>query len=45
MLFKFKRLEIPDGILTEPQIFEDKRGFFMGSYKESDFKDFGIGRE
>jgi len=42
MPFKFKRLKIPDVTLIKPQVFEDERGFFMESYKESDFKDFGI---
>jgi len=42
MPFKFKRLEIPDVILIEPQVFEDERGFFMESYKESEFRNFGI---
>ncbi len=45
MSFKFNRLEIPDVILIEPQVFEDERGFFMESYKESDFKGFGIDKK
>lgn len=42
MPFLFKRLSIPDLILIEPKIFKDKRGFFMESYRYSDFKAFGI---
>jgi dTDP-4-dehydrorhamnose 3,5-epimerase len=42
MPFDFKRLRIPDIILIEPVVFDDKRGFFLESYKHSDFKDFGI---
>jgi dTDP-4-dehydrorhamnose 3,5-epimerase len=42
MPFNFKRLEIPDVILIEPRIFPDERGFFMESYKYSDFAAFGI---
>lgn len=42
MPFSFKRLFIPDLILIEPKIFKDIRGFFMESYKYSDFKNFGI---
>ena len=42
MPFKFKRLEIPDVILVEPVVFKDERGFFMETYKESDFKNNGI---
>jgi len=42
MPFIFKRLEIPDVILIEPKIFEDGRGFFMETYKHSEFKKNGI---
>jgi dTDP-4-dehydrorhamnose 3,5-epimerase len=42
MPFKFKRLEIPDVILIEPAVFGDERGFFMETYKDKDFAEFGI---
>jgi dTDP-4-dehydrorhamnose 3,5-epimerase len=42
MPFQFMRLEIPDLILIEPQIFTDERGFFMEAYKHSEFAAFGI---
>ena len=42
MPFNFKRLAIPDVILIEPKVFPDERGFFMESYKYSDFAAFGI---
>lgn len=42
MPFSFKRLEIPDVVLIEPKVFRDDRGFFMESYKRSEFVDFGI---
>ena len=42
MPFEFKRLEIPDVILIKPKIFEDDRGFFMETYKKSDFERAGI---
>ncbi len=42
MPFKFTRLEIPDVILVEPVVFGDERGFFMETYKASDFKANGI---
>jgi len=42
MPFNFKRLEIPEIILIEPEIFEDGRGFFMEGYKHSDFAAAGI---
>ena len=42
MPFIFQRLEIPDVILIEPKIFGDPRGFFLETFKRSDFIDFGI---
>jgi dTDP-4-dehydrorhamnose 3,5-epimerase len=42
MPFTFTHLAIPDVILIEPAIFRDERGFFMESYKYSDFVAFGI---
>lgn len=42
MVFNFKRLEIPDIILITPELFEDKRGYFMEVYKKSEFERFGI---
>ncbi len=42
MGFKAKRLEIPDLILIEPEVFEDERGFFMEVYKRSEFEALGI---
>lgn len=42
MPFKFQRLEIPELILIKPVIFSDSRGFFMETYKFSDFAAFGI---
>lgn len=42
MPFKFARLAIPDVIFIEPAVFPDERGFFMESYKYSDFAAFGI---
>jgi len=42
MPFQFNRLEIPEVILIEPQAFEDHRGFFMETYKHSEFQANGI---
>ena len=42
MPFKFKRLEIPEVALIEPEIFPDARGFFLEAYKQEDFKNAGI---
>jgi dTDP-4-dehydrorhamnose 3,5-epimerase len=43
MPFRFERLAIPEVILIEPRVFSDARGFFMETYKHSDFAAFGIG--
>ena len=37
MPFTFKRLAIPEVILIEPGVFRDGRGFFLETYKYSDF--------
>lgn len=42
MPFTFTRLTIPDVILIAPRIFSDKRGFFMETYRYSEFSAFGI---
>ena len=42
MTFLFKKLEIPEIILVEPQLFSDTRGFFFESFKEEDFFSIGI---
>ena len=42
MPFTFTRLKIPDIILVEIQAFSDNRGYFLESFKESDFISNGI---
>jgi len=42
MPFVFKKLEIPEVVLIEAKVFEDERGFFMETYKRSDFVNAGI---
>lgn len=42
MPFVFKRLDIPDIVLIKPHSFHDERGFFMETYKYSDFAAEGI---
>jgi len=42
MPFQFTKLEIPEVILIKPKVFSDDRGFFMETYKYSDFSKFGI---
>ncbi len=42
MPFTFKRLEIDGLVLVEPRSFHDERGFFLESFKESEFAAAGI---
>ncbi|AXI24812.1 dTDP-4-dehydrorhamnose 3,5-epimerase [Methanofervidicoccus sp. A16] len=42
MPFEFKKMKIPDVILIKPKVFGDERGFFMETYKKSDFERAGI---
>lgn len=42
MPFSFQKLDIPDVILIEARAFPDDRGFFMETYKRSEFEKNGI---
>ena len=42
MPFTFEKLEIEGLVLVKPRVFGDNRGFFMESYKKSDFIKNGI---
>lgn len=42
MSFEFERQKIKDIILVKPKVYEDERGFFLESYKKSDFVKNGI---
>lgn len=42
MPFRFEHLDIPGLILVEPRVFDDERGVFLETYKESDFRAAGI---
>ena len=42
MPFEFERQKIDDVILVKPKVFGDNRGFFLESYKKSDFFANGI---
>ena len=45
MPFEFEKQKIEDVILVKPKIYGDNRGFFMESYKKSDFYNNGIKTE
>tara|TARA_B100000886_G_scaffold302649_1_gene232812 strand:+ start:46 stop:591 length:546 start_codon:yes stop_codon:yes gene_type:complete len=42
MPFDFKRLNISDLVLITPRAFQDARGYFMETYKRSEFVDNGL---
>ncbi len=42
MPFEFKKLDIPEVQLIIPRVFNDDRGFFLESFKKSDFAANGI---
>lgn len=42
MPFEFEKQKIEDVILVKPKVFGDNRGFFMETYKKSDFYNNGI---
>lgn len=45
MPFIFEKQKIEDVILVKPQVFGDHRGFFMETYKKSEFENHGINAE
>ncbi|OHD14659.1 MAG: dTDP-4-dehydrorhamnose 3,5-epimerase [Spirochaetes bacterium GWB1_36_13] len=42
MPFNFEKTEIAEVILVKPRVFPDERGFFLETYKQSDFMKNGI---
>jgi len=42
MPFDFVKCEIPGVVIIEPRVFEDERGFFLETYKKTDFAKNGI---
>jgi len=42
MPFEFIKTQIPDVILIKPKVFVDERGFFMETFKKSEFTKAGI---
>ena len=45
MAFTFEKTSLPGVMVIQPQVFGDSRGYFMETYKISDFADAGINRE
>jgi dTDP-4-dehydrorhamnose 3,5-epimerase len=42
MPFRFTPIDLPEVVLIEPALFPDQRGFFMETYKQSEFALHGI---
>ena len=42
---KFAETQLPGVVLIEPKVFEDERGFFMETWRESLYRDAGIDAE
>ncbi|MFQ5873656.1 MAG: dTDP-4-dehydrorhamnose 3,5-epimerase [Dehalococcoidia bacterium] len=42
MLLRFQRTELPEVAIIEPRVFADERGFFMETYRQSQFATEGI---
>lgn len=45
MAFTFEQTKIPGVIIIRPQVFGDNRGYFMETFKKSDFAAAGIDKE
>ena len=45
MAFTFEKTSLPGVMVIQPQVFGDSRGYFMETYKISDFAAAGINRE
>ena len=45
MGFTLKKLKIEDVLLIKPKVFRDDRGYFMETFKASDFKKIGLKEE
>jgi dTDP-4-dehydrorhamnose 3,5-epimerase len=42
MPFEFIKTEIPSVVMVKPRVFKDERGFFMETYRHSDFVKAGV---
>ena len=45
MAFTFEKTKLPGVIIIQPQMFGDSRGYFMETYKKSDYAAAGIDKE
>lgn len=45
MAFTFEKTKLPGVIIIQPQVFGDARGYFMETFKKTDYKAVGIDKE
>ncbi|RKX85792.1 MAG: hypothetical protein DRP70_11140 [Spirochaetes bacterium] len=45
MAFDFQKTNIADLLVITPKLFRDERGYFLESWKQSDFREAGINEE
>lgn len=45
MAFTFEKTKIPGVIIIQPKVFGDNRGYFMETYKKTDYAEAGIDKE
>ena len=45
MAFTFEKTKIPGVVIIQPQVFGDSRGYFMETYKKTDYEAAGITRD
>ena len=45
MAFTFEKTKIPGVVIIQPQVFGDSRGYFMETFKKSDYAAAGINKE
>ncbi|RKX94375.1 MAG: hypothetical protein DRZ90_11975 [Spirochaetes bacterium] len=45
MAFDFQKTDIADLLVITPKLFRDERGYFLESWKQSDFREAGINEE
>jgi len=45
LAFDFQKTDIADLLVITPKLFRDERGYFLESWKQSDFREAGINEE
>ena len=45
MAFTFEKTKLPGVVIIQPKVFGDNRGYFMETYKKTDYSEAGISKE